>query len=134
MLAEAGAPDYQREEWKLPGMGFALACEFLRNLGWNGFKPRHAHQTIARKRRWLSLRQNDLFMTEAFGLADVLGSGEKGVVCNIRYSLAGLSITPDGEPASRIDNMVWLIGANIEKKRPPKEHDPHTDYLVRANS
>jgi hypothetical protein len=35
--------------WKLPGMRYVLASEFLRNLGWEGFKPdRHIQRLFDR--------------------------------------------------------------------------------------
>ncbi|MEO6957305.1 MAG: hypothetical protein ABI137_11240 [Antricoccus sp.] len=107
-------------------MGFTLACEFLRNLGWNGFKQDVHIKMLLGSERWLGTAQNNCFTSEATDLGDVIGSRSKEVIFNIRYRIAGLSITPDGMSASRIDNLVWLIGANIEKKN----HESSTDYLI----
>ena len=38
-MAKRWPPPSGMESWKAPGMGMALASEFLRNLHWKGFKP-----------------------------------------------------------------------------------------------
>lgn len=122
-LARIGAPD--RKDWKLPGMGFALASEFLRNLQWRGFKPdTHVKRLFG---LWLK-DQLPGFEDRASQLAEAVGVRTKEARENIQYSLAGLSITPPGESPSKIDNLVWLIGANIETKR----HSTTNSYLTQV--
>jgi hypothetical protein len=126
-LAAAGAPARHPQRWKLPGMGFALTSEFLRTLGWDGFKPdTHIRRLFD---RWLGEDQLERFAPRALELASVLGTHSKEAVDTIRYSLAGVAITPEGESASRIDNLIWLIGANVETARARPSTD--TDYLRR---
>ncbi|GAB3919466.1 hypothetical protein GCM10011575_30520 [Microlunatus endophyticus] len=110
-LVRLGAP--ARDDWKLPGMGFPLASEFRRNLHWRGFKPdTHVKRLLG---LWLQ-DQMPSFALRAAELATLVGVGDAEARKNIQYSLAGLSITPPGESPSKIDNLVWLIGANIETK------------------
>lgn len=123
-LADLGAPD--REDWKLPGMGFALASEFLRNLQWRGFKPdTHVKRLFD---SWLK-DQLSTFESRAAALAGAIGVTTKEARENIQYSLAGLSITPSDQSPSKIDNLVWLIGANIETKR----HSTNRNYLTEGD-
>lgn len=123
-LASLGAPE--RKDWKLQGMGFALASEFLRNVQWRGFKPdTHVKRLFD---RWLEDRLG-AFEERATELAAVVGVRSKEACENIQYSLAGLSITPPGESPSKIDNLVWLVGANIETKR----HSTDRNYLTRLS-
>ena len=100
--------------WKAPGMMFALASEFLRNLHWDGFKPdTHIKRLIG---RWFpevveaqSGRAEDL-------ARKVLGSGSKEIIAGLKFSLAGMAVTPKGCCFTKADNLVWALGAYVEKK------------------
>jgi hypothetical protein len=107
-------PPSGMESWKAPGMGTALASEFLRNLHWKGFKPdRHIKRLIG---RWFpevveakSGRAGDL-------ARKVLASGSKDVIVGLKFSLAGMAVTPKGCSFTKADNLVWALGAYVEKK------------------
>ena len=100
--------------WKAPGMRFALASEFLRNLHWPGFKPdTHIKRLIG---RWFpevveaqSGRAEDL-------ARKVLGSGSKEIIAGLKFSLAGMEFTPRGCSFIKADNLVWALGAYVEKR------------------
>ena len=111
-LSDLGIHD---RTWKLPGMGFALTAEFLRNLGWEGFKPdTHVKRLF---NHWIGEEQLTQFGTRAAVLAAVVGIRSRDSIRTLRYSLAGLAITPTGCSPSAIDNLVWLIGANVQRAR-----------------
>jgi hypothetical protein len=110
---------------KLPGMGYVLASEFLRNLHWNAFKPDRHVQRLFNK--WFP----DAIVTvqrEVDALQDVLGWRSKDLAKYLTYSLIGIEATPAGIPHSFTDNLVWLLGAYLEKKN--KESD--TQYALPA--
>jgi hypothetical protein len=113
---------------KTPGMSYVLASEFMRNLGWEGFKPdRHV------------MRLFDLWLPEHFSLqhlqdqarriAVLIGRNDKNLNDYLKYSLIGADIAPRGTPLSHVDNLVWLLGAYVEKKG----HESNSSYL-RGNS
>lgn len=113
-LVAVGAPARHPQGWKLPGMEFPLVSEFLRNLGWDGFKPdTHVRRLF---QQWLGDRLHD-FDERAAELTAIIGSRSRTAQEIVCYSLAGVAVTPDGQPASRIDNLVWLVGANVETAR-----------------
>lgn len=110
---------------KAPGMRPVLASEFLRNLGWNGFKPdRHVQRLLS---RWCPE-----FVAEQDGRVDelcgILGTQAKDVRGFLRFSLAGIGLAPPDWLLSHVDNLVWALGAYVEKKG--KESD--RDYLDRS--
>lgn len=115
--AEAMVPEYFRPlepaDWKLPGMGAVLASEFFRNLGWSGFKPdRHVM-------RLLDLWCPDVVAAQedhALRLAALIGKRDKVSTGFLRYSLAGQAVTPPGVSYSLADNLIWALGAYVEKK------------------
>jgi hypothetical protein len=99
---------------KRPGMGFALGSEFLRNLHWNGFKPdRHIKRLL---HRWANAQIDVGQAMEK--LRGVIGRRDGALLENLRWSLTGMEITPDDHKAnfSHFDNLVWLLGAYVEKK------------------
>lgn len=92
---------------KINGMGVALASEFLRNLGWEGFKPdRHINDRL---RAWYS-----------DGALDQIAAGERKVVEGIvgrlastdrnpvSCALVGSLMTPPEVSVNRSDHLVWL--------------------------
>lgn len=103
-----------RREVKWPGMGFALGSEFLRNLGWNGFKPdRHIKRLFD---SWVGTRLDVDIAPSVEIVQKLIGRCDSLTAENAKYSLIGIKISPDGYSFSEIDNLVWLLGAYVEKK------------------
>jgi hypothetical protein len=113
------------EQWtKPPGMGLPLTSEFLRNLGWSGFKPdRHIRRLFD---RWFGQMEPDrvrVQRTERLISEAMKVLVPSHTVCHrpalrthLRYSLLGVAASPDGISYSSVDNLVWLLGAYVEKK------------------
>jgi hypothetical protein len=109
----------QARKWS--GMGFALGSEFLRNLGWNGFKPdRHIKRLL---NRWTKDQINVQQSTEQLRLT--ISRRDSALLDNLRWSLTGMEITPDDHRKnfSQVDNLVWLLGAYVEKKGRESNYD-----------
>ena len=49
-------------------------------------------------------------------LQELLGRRTKDLSTYLKYSLIGIGATPEGIPHSVADNLVWLLGAYLEKK------------------
>ena len=99
--------------WKLPGMGAILASEFLRNLGWSGFKPdRHVKRLFD---QWFP-DVLEACRPRAHELVTLCGRNTKDAKDFLTYSLVGIAVTPTGRTYSEIDNVVWALGAYVEKK------------------
>lgn len=107
---------------KFIGMGYPLAAEFLRNLGWDGFKPdRHVHRLFD---LWLPNSGTLDPQSRHAQIARLIRPriGDKEFERNVARALAGLEIVPGTKlagvdlSASHVDNIVWLIGAEVEKK------------------
>ena len=110
-------PDLERpdglETWKAPGMGATLASEFLRNLGWSSFKPdRHIQRLFS---RWFP-DVVDGYHERAVELSALVGTRAKDVVAFFTFSLVGHEVTPPGRTLSEADNLVWALGAYVERK------------------
>lgn len=104
--------------WKLPGMGAVLASEFLRNLHWDAFKPdRHIKRLFA---RWFPAVVSSCEQRTNY-LSGLLGLHAKELLEFLRYSLVGVAVTPPGTTFIEVDNLVWALGAYVEKKN--KESD-----------
>jgi len=111
--AESLTPPDSLESWKLPGMGAVLASEFLRNLRWNGFKPdRHIKRLFG---QWFP-EVVTACEPRARQLAAMIGSKGKELVEFLTFSLVGVSVTPAGHTFTEVDNLVWALGAYVEKK------------------
>jgi hypothetical protein len=94
-------------------MGATLASEFLRNMGFSGFKPdRHVTRLLY---RWAP---ESVAEAEAVArrLARVVGRGDSATCRFLTYSLAGVALTPAGTSYSVADNLVWALGHYVEKK------------------
>jgi hypothetical protein len=112
---------------KLPGMRYVLASEFLRNLRWEGFKPdRHIQRLFD---RWYP-QGVTLVKPEVERLQGLIGRKTKDLRTYLTYSLVGISLSPPGATLSEVDNLVWLLGAYVEKKG----KESNCNYLVSANS
>ena len=102
------------ESWKAPGMGMILASEFLRNLHWAGFKPdRHIQRLLE---RWVPEVVRKVSERAEFLAREVLCCGSKDVITGLKYALAGMAVTPKSCAVTKADNLVWALGAYVEKK------------------
>ncbi len=107
---------------KLPGMGYILASEFLRNLRFSAFKPdRHIQRLFD---LWCP-HANAHLESETSELLQLLGTRTTPLAKYLRYSLLGIKVTPPGVAISYVDNLVWLLGAYVEKKG----HESNIQYL-----
>ena len=107
------SPDISRFPPKAPGMGAVLASEFFRNLGWSGFKPdRHIRRLFD---RWFP-DDLDVVRQETEDLCRMIGRKAKTTTEFVSYSLIGIGRSPPGVPLSRVDNLVWSLGAYVERK------------------
>jgi len=99
--------------WKAPGMGPILASEFLRNLHWSAFKPdRHIQRLLG---RWFPdvLSEN---RERAQVLSQILGTNRTDLIRFLEYSLLGIAVTPRTSSFTEVDNLVWALGAYVERK------------------
>jgi len=107
-------------------MRYVLASEFLRNLRWEGFKPdRHIQRLFD---RWCPQGAAQV-KPEVERLQRLIGRKTKDLGSYLTYSLVGISLSPADATLSKVDNLVWLLGAYVEKKG--MESD--LTYLVAAN-
>jgi hypothetical protein len=99
---------------KFPGMGPTLASELFRNLGWSGFKPdRHVTRLFD---HWIPSVVAEC-QERAVRLAAYIGRRDSEAVGFLKYSLAGIAVTPEATRYSVADNLVWALGAYVETKR-----------------
>lgn len=102
-----------QEQRKTPGMSYVLVSEFMRNLGWNGFKPdRHVQRLF---NRWCP-NGRAMVQPQVERLASLIGRNSKALNDYLTYSLIGAGAVREEEPLSQVDNLVWLLGAYVEKK------------------
>jgi hypothetical protein len=109
-------PPIGRPNSKWPGMRFALGSEFLRNLGWSGFKPdRHIKRLV---KLWIPelVDDNSALHDRAIALTNIIGNRNRDLIENLVFSLAGIQISPNNYSYSETDNLIWLLGAYVEKK------------------
>ena len=118
VAATIGMPSrYQEERWgqdiKTPGMRPVLASEFLRNLGWSGFKPdRHVERLLA---GWFGIGEHD--RQRAKKLMAPLALSGAPTLNFMMLAVLGIRTSPPGMQISRVDQLVWLYGAYFETKR-----------------
>ena len=113
-LNERWPPPSGLETWKVPGMGFTLACEFLRNLHWGTFKPdRHIQRLLG---RWFPEGTAGLEERASQLAREVFGSRSKQLIKPLQFSLLGMQVSPPDRHLNEVDNLVWLLGAKVEKK------------------
>ena len=101
------------KKWKFPGMRYALGSEFLRNLRWNGFKvDRHIKRLFT---HWQLAEP--IAAKRAGQLGAIFGVHIPTDLKEYLYcSLQGMAISPSGVWFSHVDNLVWALGAYVEKK------------------
>lgn len=105
--------EFEAGLWKLPGMGPALGSELFRNLGWDGFKPdRHVMRLLDRWCPTVVAEQKRV----GRALAEVLGRRDRSTLDYLTYSLAGQTVSPANVSFSIVDNLIWALGAYVEKK------------------
>jgi hypothetical protein len=98
---------------KVPGLGPTLASEFLRNLGWSGFKPdRHVRRLLE---YWFGL-DHPALMARAEVMARLIGSNRRDLVCFFFFSALGASKSPRDIPLNQVDQLVWLFGSVAQRK------------------
>lgn len=94
-------------------MAYILGSEFFRNLHWNAFKPDTHVQRLFN--RWFPTGPSQV-QSEVHALQEFLGRKTKDLSTYLTYSLIGINATPQKVPHSVTDNLVWLLGAYLEKK------------------
>lgn len=104
---------------KSPGMRGVLASEFLRNLGWSGFKPdRHIERLLAgwvkEERSWSGIDKHAT--DESRAILAALGVRNKAFERFLYFSRLGELSTPPGMPVTRADQVVWLYGSIVKRK------------------
>ena len=113
-INERWPPPGSLATWKAPGMGFTLACEFLRNLHWGTFKPdRHIQRLLG---RWFPEGAAGLEERASQLAREVFGSRSQQLVKPLQFSLLGMQVSPPDRHLNEVDNLVWLLGAYVEKK------------------
>lgn len=114
--------------WKTPGMRMVLASEFLRNLHWEGFKPdRHIKRLFS---RWFPDVVEKKSERADHLARHILCGRSKDLIKDITFSLVGAAVTPDGCSRTKADNLVWALGAYVEKK----DKESETVYWKTARS
>lgn len=102
------------KSYKLPGMGISLASEFLRNLGWTGFKPdRHVTEMLG---KWYPIEeQAALVGKEVEVIRRIFGRVSSADARAVRISLLGAKMTPPGSAINQSDRLVWLYRSMLGK-------------------
>ena len=107
VIGQHGVPDR-----KAPGMGPVLASEFLRNLGWSGFKPdRHVQRLLS---CWFG--DDEPSRSRGAELAGLLQPSGLQLANFMTFSVLGSTRCPPGESVNRVDQLIWLYGAFVNKK------------------
>ena len=96
-----------------PGMGSILASEFLRNLGWTGFKAdRHVKRLFC---KWYGLEKAPA--RRAVRIAAQFSEYGSADLPALYFAVVGTEHSPGELPVSQVDNLVWLFGAYVDKAR-----------------
>lgn len=111
------APIGAKAVGKAPGMGLAIAMEFLRNLGFQGFKPdRHIKRLLEGDSRTSAIiAEMDVRAREIGEMAGSCASDLRGA---LKVALAGLALTPEGTTPTKTDNLVWLYASKFGSSTP----------------
>jgi hypothetical protein len=98
---------------KLPGMGVTLACEFLRNMGWSGFKPdRHVTEMM---QIWYGDLERQNLESDIAEISRIFGRIAGSDLPLLRTSLLGARETPPGTPINQADQLVWLYRSTLRR-------------------
>jgi len=111
-------PPQHAERQKLPGFSYVLGTEFLRNLGWSGFKAnrrierlfthweveRHVavHEQVERLRAIIEAR------------CSIQESHRPQLLEHLKFSLLGVALTPEGCSVAKADNLVSMLANYVE--------------------
>ncbi|MBT4219754.1 MAG: hypothetical protein HOE26_07265 [Rhodospirillaceae bacterium] len=99
--------------YKFPGMQVPIACEFLRNLGWSGFKPdRHVIRAIALWENDLKEMHGDSVEKAFSHIVGLIGTTSKTIICPIKAAIYAIYATPEGVDYSEADNLLWAFISN----------------------
>ena len=49
-------------------------------------------------------------------LASLVGTRNQDIMEMLSFSLTGMAIAPEDVPRSHVDNLIWALGAYVEKK------------------
>jgi hypothetical protein len=63
------------------------------------------------------LMEDSLPHRRAVALTNIIGHRDPDLIKNLKFSLAGIEICPEGCHYSEIDNLIWMLGAYVLKKR-----------------
>jgi hypothetical protein len=97
---------------KTPRMGFILATEFLRNLGWSGFKPDRHIQALLELWRPQAFEGGSVHTARSVDLSKQLfGTSSKAYVDPLRCCLVGVEFTPSDVKFMVADQVMWLYGS-----------------------
>ncbi len=98
------------KQYKFPGMLVPIACEFLRNLGWDGFKPdRHINRIVALWERELRDQHGEKVDESLCHLRDIIDTSSKTTLCPIKSAIYAIYATPKGVSYSETDNLLWAF-------------------------
>lgn len=116
-------------ERKVPGMSHALGSEFLRNLGWPGFKP-DVH-IVGLLNTWVEHDElSALAATAGFERLLMLIKQRNQPVQNyLRYTLAGVALTPEHMTYTETDNLLWMFGHYVGSKQAKKTADDGRPFV-----
>jgi|SaaInlStandDraft_7_1057024.scaffolds.fasta_scaffold01757_7 hypothetical protein len=104
--------------YKFHGMQVPIACEFLRNLGWSGFKPdRHVIRAIALWEAALKEKHGDAVEKAFCHLVDIVDTTSKTILCPIKSAVYAVHATPAGMDYSEADNLLWAFISNVVNLR-----------------
>jgi hypothetical protein len=99
-------------ELKTPRMGFILATEFLRNLGWSGFKPDRHIQALLALWQPQAFESASEYETRSVSLSrQIFGTSSKAYVEPLRCCLVGVAFTPREVKFMVADQVMWLYGS-----------------------
>jgi 3-methyladenine DNA glycosylase Tag len=104
-----------QDELAFPQMGLTICCEFLRNLGWSGFKPDRLIKKVFDD-YYPSYREK--FRPEADRILSLSGYGSDAETRRlIQCCLFGETLVPAGMPSSVADNIIWMSASILGHDR-----------------
>ncbi len=111
---QARAESWLSLTYKVAGMGFAPATEFLRNLGWTGFKPdRHV---ISMLEKWYTNEEEEkLIGHEIENIKRGFGSIAIEDERLVRKAILGAKTTPPDMEVNQADQLIWLYRSILGK-------------------
>ena len=95
-------------------MGGVLASEFLRNLHCETYKPdRHIMRLLG---SWFPDQMRDAQSQAATIASDLFGRAGRVARDFLAGTLLGIAVTPPDVAFAEADNLIWALGAYVEKK------------------